>query len=184
MLAIFFESFQFNVLGQYEVFFAIIYLSVFLKIDFQRFCIIIEAECGHGEKDVFAIDCFTFLQETSFTGFACNETNKFGNAFLNTFTSIFCDLRMELRKTYCYRKKFEDKDEYESAMLTLPVSGIAFFIIFAMLAIGKNLSCSLSGCSNLPPYSDPSWLEFSPSPFSADNISSAEGRNIEFITTY
>jgi hypothetical protein len=37
------------------------YLTVFCEIDFEDFGVVFEAEGGHCEYNVFAIDCFSFL---------------------------------------------------------------------------------------------------------------------------
>lgn len=55
-----------DVLAQtFELFIALLIalhaLAIFLQIQLERFDIVVETQCGHGEQDVFSVDSFPLL---------------------------------------------------------------------------------------------------------------------------
>lgn len=52
------------------------YLTVLLKIDFERLYIVIETESRHGKENVFPVYSFSLLLETSLTGSGFQQLRK------------------------------------------------------------------------------------------------------------
>lgn len=119
--------------------YAINYLSVLVQVQRQRFNVIVKAKRDHRVENIFSVYCFSFLILTSLTCLRCDERNELWNTFLDAFTRIFGNLKPNRFN------QIEWAQRQRRCTQTFPFSGIARFIILAMLAIGKNRSCSRNG---------------------------------------
>jgi hypothetical protein len=66
-------------------------LSVLVEVLFQNFTVTFKTEDLDGGEDIFAVDGFSFLVFTFFTGFTSDEGDEFGDALLDGFLGIFGD---------------------------------------------------------------------------------------------
>lgn len=124
-----------------------------MQIERQRLGVVIETERQHGVQNVVAVDCFALLLVASVAGLGRDERYELGDALLDAFARVFGDLKMDW-----FSLVEQEQHRTGCATHTLPFSGIARFMIFAMLAMGRKRSCSRSGvCLD----DTPSWQESS-----------------------
>jgi hypothetical protein len=64
-------------------------LAVLDQVHFERFNVVVKAQCAHCKQNVFAVDGLALLQMTTIAGLTRDEGNELGHTLLHTFTGVF-----------------------------------------------------------------------------------------------
>lgn len=139
--------------------------AILLQVQFQRLHIVVKAQRGHGKQNVLTVDGFPLFSLTPVRSLWRDEGNELGNTLLNAFSSILGN--------FALGEKLDTISQMPTST-QLTWVGMAFFMIRATLAMGKNRSCSL----NSPPSLLSSWCSSSSS---CDDRRSWNNNNFKFV---
>lgn len=82
---------DFVVLGHETVLLLLCGLAVLLQVQLQGLHVIVEAQGGHGEENVLAVDCFPSFVMAPVAGLGGDEGDELGDALLDAFSGILGD---------------------------------------------------------------------------------------------
>lgn len=65
------------------------HLAELLQVEFERLHVHVEAQRGHGEEDVLAIDGLPLLLVAALAGLRCDEADELAHTLLHALLGVF-----------------------------------------------------------------------------------------------